>query len=128
MKLFYPYLLVGIGGFIGSILRFGTSELMAPYSGNYFPWATLAVNVVGSFLIGIFASLTDPEGLWAGHPGIKSFVMIGILGGYTTFSAFSLQTLALIRSGKLMVATGNIVLSTTLCLIAVWTGYKLIRI
>lgn len=105
------------------MLRFWISELIARGAGGKFPLATLFVNVTGSFLIGFFAALAGPGGRIS--PGIpaRQFVMIGILGGYTTFSSFSLQTLALARDGEWLFAGANVLLSVLLCLLAVWLGH-----
>jgi CrcB protein len=84
---------------------------------------TLLVNVTGSFIIGFFATLTGPDGRLLVRTETRQFVMVGICGGYTTFSSFSLQTLNLIHDGEMKLATANIALSFVLCLLAVWLGY-----
>ncbi|HEX3887621.1 MAG TPA: fluoride efflux transporter CrcB [Phenylobacterium sp.] len=117
------YLWIAIGGALGSVARYACSSLAAHAVGETFPWGTLAVNVAGSFLIGIFATLTGPDGRWILPPDARLFVTIGVCGGYTTFSSFSLQTLNLVRTGELAAAFGNIVGSVALCLIGVWAGY-----
>ncbi|MBC8096150.1 MAG: fluoride efflux transporter CrcB, partial [Akkermansiaceae bacterium] len=89
------YVWVAIGGALGSVARFWMSQAMAAKFGESFPWGTLAINVLGSFVIGVFAGLSLPDGRWQVTPGARQFVMIGICGGYTTFSSFSLQTLQL---------------------------------
>ena len=81
------------------------------------------MNVTGSFIIGLFAALTDPEGRFLASPSFREFFMIGICGGYTTFSSFSLQTLALAQDGEWFRAGANAIASFTLCLVAVWIGY-----
>jgi len=82
------------------------------------------VNVAGSFLIGVLASMDSfPDRLGLPGPEARAFLMVGVCGGYTTFSAFSLQTLQLLRDGQLLHALGNVVLSAAVCLIAVWLGY-----
>jgi CrcB protein len=99
--------------------------VVARLLGETFPWGTLIVNVSGSLVIGLFAALTGPDGrLFVGSTA-RQFVMIGICGGYTTFSSFSLQTLNLMNDGEWLYASGNIVLSVALCLLAVWAGYML---
>ena len=119
------YLWVAFGGALGSVGRFWLGGLIAERSGHTFPLGTLAINVTGSFLIGLFASLNDVEGrVWAA-PGFRQFFMIGICGGYTTFSTFSLETLNLARDGEFLYAGGNVVLSVALCMIAVWLGWLL---
>jgi CrcB protein len=119
------YLLVALGGAIGSVSRFWLSGLVAARYGETFPWGTLVINVTGSFIIGIFGSLTTPEYSNPHRATIIQFFMIGICGGYTTFSSFSLQTLNLMRDREWLYAGGNVILSVVLCLIAVWLGYLL---
>ncbi len=119
------YLWVGLGGALGSIARFWASGFVARYFGETFPFGTLIVNVTGSFIIGLFATLTDPDGRWLVGPTFRNFFMAGICGGYTTFSSFSLQTLSLAREGEWFYAGANAVLSLALCLIAVWLGHVL---
>jgi fluoride exporter len=116
------YLWVGLGGALGSIARYWFSGLIARFFGETFPLGTLLVNVSGSFIIGFFAMATGPDGRWLVAPGVRTFFMIGICGGYTTFSSFSLQTLDLARDGEKLFAGLNAVLSLTLCLLAVWLG------
>ena len=110
------------GGALGSILRYGASLAIAERWGGTFPWGTLAVNVAGSFGIGLFAGITAVEGLVLVPPTVRVFVMVGIFGGFTTFSSFSLQTLNLVQDGEWLAAGGNIVFSVVLCLGAVWIG------
>jgi CrcB protein len=98
---------------------------MAHRFGEAFPWGTLTVNVAGSLAIGFFATLTGPEGRWLVTPAARTFFMIGICGGFTTFSAFSLQTLNLAREAEWLFAGLNIVGSVTLCLVSVWLGHLL---
>ena len=119
----FNYSLVGLGGAIGSILRFWLSGLIANRFGQTFPIGTLFVNVTGSFIIGLFATLTATEGRWLVGPYGRNFFMTGICGGYTTFSSFSLQTLSLARDDEWFYATLNAVLSLFLCLVAVWLGH-----
>jgi fluoride exporter len=116
------YLWVSVGGAIGSAARFWLSGLIADRYGQTFPLGTLAVNVTGSFVIGLFAALTNPEGRWLVSPSFREFFMIGVCGGYTTFSSFSLQTLALAQDGEWFRAAGNAVASFIFCLLAVWLG------
>ena len=119
------YLLIALGGALGSVGRYWVSGFVAQRAGEFFPLGTLVVNISGSFVIGLFATLTDPEGrVWA-SPGLRQFVMLGICGGYTTFSSFSLQTLNLARDGEWFAAGANAVLSLVACLVAVWLGHLL---
>jgi CrcB protein len=119
------YVLVAVGGALGSISRFWASGFIANRFGQSFPWGTLFVNVTGSFLIGLFATLTAPEGRWLVGPSGRTFFMTGFCGGYTTFSSFSLQTLNLAKDEEWLYAGGNAVLSLVLCLVAVWLGHVL---
>lgn len=119
------YTLVAIGGALGCVARFWIGGLVATRFGETFPWNTLVINVTGSFVIGIFAALTLPEISGKYRVQIVQFVMTGICGGYTTFSSFSLQTLTLLQKRQWLYAGGNVVLSVTLCMIAVWLGYLL---
>ncbi len=114
---------VAIGGALGSVARYGCSLMVAQWIGEAFPWGTLMINVAGSLLIGFFAALTGPDGRVLVSPGIRQFVMVGICGGFTTFSSFSLQTLNLARDGDMLRAGGNVVGSVALCLVAVWLGW-----
>ena len=117
------YLWVTLGGAIGSAARFWISGLVAERYGATFPFGTLLVNISGSFLIGLFAALSAPEGRWLVSPSWRAFVMIGLCGGYTTFSSFSLQTFALLQDGEWFRATANALASFLFCLVAVWLGY-----
>jgi CrcB protein len=119
------YIWVAVGGALGTTGRYWLSGLVARLFGETFPWGTLIINVTGSFIIGLFAALTGPDGRVFVGSNARQFVMIGICGGYTTFSSFSLQTLNLMNDGEWLYAGANIVLSVALCLIAVWAGYVL---
>jgi CrcB protein len=117
-------LLVLTGGGIGSVLRYLTSTKMAALAGAGFPWGTLAVNVSGSLLIGILATLADERGILAPEP--RLLLVVGLLGGFTTFSSFSLETLRLAESGEFLFAglnvLGNVVLSLSAVLIGAGIG------
>jgi CrcB protein len=117
------YLWIALGGALGSVARFGASELITQGIGGAFPWGTLVVNLVGSFIIGFFAAVTAPSGRWPVGCEGRHFFMTGVLGGFTTFSSFSLQTLGLMREGEWLRAGGNVAGSVGLCLIAVWLGH-----
>jgi CrcB protein len=121
------YLIVAAGGAIGSILRFGLNGLISDAAGPGFPWGTLIINITGSLLIGFISTLTDPHALgrWLPPAGTREFLMVGVCGGYTTFSSFSLQTLNLMQGGEWFKAAANVVLSVLLCMIGVWGGYAL---
>lgn len=117
------YLLIAIGGALGSVARFWLSSVVGNHFSATFPWGTLIVNVTGSFLIGFIATLTGPEGRIFASGNNRQFLMTGICGGYTTFSSFSLQTLNLARDGEWLQAGANSVGSLVLCLVAVWLGH-----
>jgi CrcB protein len=116
------YVLVMLGGALGTGARFWLSGLIAERAGEFFPLGTLLVNISGSFAVGFFAGFTDSEGPVLVSPRFRQFFMIGVCGGYTTFSSFSLQTLDLARDGDWMKALLNTVLSFACCLAAVWLG------
>jgi len=116
------YIFVMLGGALGTGARFWMSGFIAERAGEFFPLGTLVVNVSGSFMVGFFAGFTDPEGLALVSPRFREFFMIGVCGGYTTFSSFSLQTLDLARDGDWLKALLNTVLSFVCCLRSVWLG------
>jgi CrcB protein len=113
------YIWVAVGGALGTAGRYWLSGLVAWFVGETFPWGTLLINVSGSFIIGFFAALTGPDGRVFVGSTARQFVMVGLCGGFTTFSSFSLQTLNLMNDGEWFRACGNIGLSVALCLIAV---------
>ena len=121
------YLWVALGGALGSVSRFWLSGLVASRLGETFPWGTLVINVTGSFVIGIIGALASPDGRMDSQSRAfaTQFLMIGICGGYTTFSSLSWQTLRLLQDREWLYAGGNVILSVTLCMIAVWLGYTL---
>ena len=112
-----------VGGGLGSLARWWFSGWVANAVGETFPWGTLVVNVTGSFVIGLFAAATGPEGRWLAPATFRQFFMLGLCGGYTTFSSFSLQTLTLAQDGEWFKAAANCVLSLVLCLVGVWLGH-----
>lgn len=119
--------LVGIGGFIGSVFRFllsGFVSRLVPLA--EFPLGTLAVNVLGCLLIGVLNGLAETRQLIG--PELRLFLMIGMIGGFTTFSTFGYETLALIRDADLVQAMGNVMAQVFFGLIAVWLGDMLGRI
>ena len=128
MQLLNQYLVIALGGALGSVLRFwiGTGIDSALTKGSsVFPWGTIVVNITGCFIIGLFATLTSPEGRLLVPALVRPFVMIGILGGYTTFSSFSLQTLNLWNDNQRWEALANVLISVVLCLLGVWLGAAL---
>ena len=123
----FAYLWVALGGALGSVARFWVNGLISEKFGATFPWGTLVINVLGSFIIGVIGALAIPEGRLDPPSRVfaTQFVMIGVCGGYTTFSSFSLQTLNLLREREFLYAGGNVVLSVALCMVAVWLGWLL---
>lgn len=117
------YIWIAIGGALGSVARFWCGIVSARLVGEAFPWGTLFVNVLGSIVIGFFATIVGPDGRFVASTVAKQFVIVGICGGFTTFSAFSLQTLDLMNKGEWLYAGANIVASVVLCLFAVWLGH-----
>ena len=110
-------------GAFGCAARMWLSNFLARKYGATFPIGTLVVNILGCFIIGAFAGITRPDGgLWI-HPTMRQAVMVGFLGGFTTFSSFSFQTIALVGDGEWGYAVLNIVLSIVVCLLAVWLGH-----
>lgn len=121
------YLWVALGGALGSVGRFWINGLISERAGATFPWGTLVINVGGSFIIGVIGAVANPEGRLdsATRQFATQFLMIGVCGGYTTFSSFSWQTLNLLRDREWLYAGGNVLLSVVLCLLAVWLGWLL---
>lgn len=116
------WLLVAAGAGIGGVARYWCSGFVAKRIGESFPSGTMAVNVIGSWIIGLFAALTTGHGLLAAAPETRQLVIVGLCGGYTTFSSFSLQTLSLARDREWMLAAANAASSVALCILAVWLG------
>ena len=115
--------LIGTGGFIGSILRYLVSGYAQQLSKSIqFPFGTLAVNLMGCVLVGFLAELADHRGVIPTEA--RSFLIVGILGGFTTFSAFGNETMNLLRDGEMWLAFGNILSHTVLGIGAVWLGYS----
>jgi len=109
------YLGIALGSALGGMARFGLGGLVDRRTGGSFPWGTVLVNISGCFLIGLFAqSRVNPQ--W------RLLLMVGVCGGYTTFSSFSLQTLNQLRDGDMLKAIAHVLLSVLLCLAATWGG------
>ena len=121
---FSTCLLIALGGALGTLGRYALSLVALPISQNL-PWGTILINILGSFVIGLFGTLTLSTGKFPVSENWRLFVMVGLCGGFTTFSAFSLQTLDLIRGGSPTRASANIFLSVTLCVAAVAVGHIL---
>jgi CrcB protein len=115
--------LVALGSALGGMARYAVSGMVAQRVGETFPFGTLIVNITGCLIIGFFAGLTGASGALAGSQPTREFVIIGICGGYTTFSSFSLQTLNLARDGEWLWAAANIAASTGICLLGAWLGF-----
>ena len=119
---------VAVGGAMGSVARFWLTGAMTALTGPRFPWGTLLINVLGSFVIGLVAGLTLTPARVGVHPDIRIFLMTGICGGFTTFSAFSLQTLELMQTGDVVPAFGYAAGSVVLCIAATYCGWMLGRL
>jgi fluoride exporter len=118
-------ILIGLGGLVGTLCRYGLSSLVDKRVGATFPTGTLLVNVIGCFLAGfLFFAFTEKVVV---SDIVKTAVMIGFLGGFTTFSAFGLQTFTLFKDGEMFAAMLNVVLSNVAGLLTVWVGYSLAR-
>jgi CrcB protein len=125
MQLITQFLVIGLGGALGSMARFGLASLVdltAQKGAPVYFWGTMLVNITGCFLIGFIFTISDTEGRFYLSPLQRQFIMIGILGGYTTFSSFTLQTLLLAQDGQWGQAAANVVLSVVLCLVGVFLG------
>lgn len=119
-------LIVGAGGFLGSALRYAVTCATAKSLGG-FPVGTLLVNVIGGFIMGVIME-ASASGFWPVTPGLKVFLTTGILGGLTTFSTFSYETVSYFSAGKLFMGTANAAMNLILSLAAAWAGKCLIYI
>ena len=117
-------LIVALGGAVGTFGRYALALLMAPISGSL-PWGTVVINIAGSFVIGFFGTLTLSQGRYPVPESLRLFVLVGLCGGFTTFSSFSLQTFDLLRAGAVGRALVNVGASVVLCLCAVALGHVL---
>ena len=118
------FMLVLVGGGVGSLLRYGVSGVFSK-TGSGFPLGTLLVNLTGSFLIGLFWGVSEKAVF--GHPNWKTFIFAGVLGGFTTFSAYGLESFGLLREGKPALALANILLSNILGIALVILGFLISR-
>ena len=118
--------LVGLGGLLGSVARYWLSGAVQRLDGTEFPIGTLAVNVVGSFVVGLVMALSVERGALGANARI--FLTIGLCGGFTTMSTFSYETMALLRDGEMVLGLGNIGATLASCLTAVWLGQVVGRI
>jgi CrcB protein len=115
------YLFIGLGGFVGAVLRYWLGGVVQPASPHVaFPLGTLVVNLLGCFAIGVVVQVIEARGVF--HPNARVFLTIGLLGGFTTFSAFANETFNGFRDGLPLVAVLNLVASVGLGLLAVWAG------
>jgi fluoride exporter len=112
---------IAAAGLVGTLLRYWLSGFVAQRYGETFPWGTLVVNLVGCFLTGALFHLTEERFLIS--PTLRTVILIGLLGGFTTFSSYGLQTFTLLRDNEIGLATLNVAASNVLGLFMVWTGY-----
>jgi CrcB protein len=122
----YTYLTIAIGGALGSMARYATGIYVARWFGTAFPWGTLLINIVGSFLIGAFAESFALR--WDAGQSTRAFFVVGICGGYTTFSTFSLDIVTLVNRGEALTAGLYIVASVALGLLALYGGLHAMRL
>lgn len=114
-------LIIGLGGFVGTILRYIMGGLVQSGAGSSaFPWGTLTINVLGCLGIGLVAELSEARGFL--RPEMRGFLVVGLLGGFTTFSAFANETVNAVRDAAMTIALLNILASVGLGLVAVWAG------
>ena len=116
-------ILIGVAGLIGTLLRYWLSAFMAKQYGETFPWGTLAVNLIGCLVTGVVFYAAEERFLVS--PTVRAVILSGLLGGFTTFSAYGLQTFTLVRDGEYGLASLNVVLSNVLGVFMVWAGYVL---
>ena len=119
-------LLVGLGGFVGTVARYWLSGVIARRYGETFPLGTLVVNALGCFVIGFFFYFFYDRAL--GSPTFRTVVFIGLIGGFTTFSSYGLQTFTLLKDGEMFLAFLNILASNVVCLVLVWLGYSMAKV
>lgn len=116
-------ILIGVAGLVGTLLRYWVSGYVARQHGETFPWGTIAVNLIGCLVTGTVFFLTEERSLLS--PTVRSVILIGLLGGFTTFSSYGLQTFTLLRDGEYSLAMLNVVVSNILGVFMVWLGYVL---
>jgi len=120
------YVLVFLGGGLGAAARYGVAGIVQRLTGPVFPFGTLAVNVLGSFLIGLVLGLSERH--MSLSPAFRTFFAVGVLGGFTTFSTFSYETMSLVQDGEIISAVANITGTVLCCLGGVWAGGLLGRL
>jgi CrcB protein len=118
-------ILIGLAGLVGTLVRYWLSGVVARQYGETFPWGTMVVNLIGCFLAGAIFYISEERFLLS--PTLRTIILIGFLGGFTTFSSYGLQTFSLLRDGEFGLASLNIAASNVLGLLMVWTGYVLCR-
>jgi CrcB protein len=118
------YLLAMFGSALGGGARLYVSTLVSRGLGTNFPWGTLAVNVAGCLLVGVFGAMFAPPGRIHDLQDLRVFLVVGVLGGFTTFSAFSLEALLLVQRGQAAAGAGYVAASLAGCLAAVWIGWS----
>ena len=117
-------LLVGAGGFVGSVFRYLLGSWVHSLIGDSsFPFGTLVINVLGCLIIGILAGISDFRQVFTSE--VRAFLLIGLLGGFTTFSAFSYETITLLRDGEMVAGLANVMAQVAAGLAAVWIGYRI---
>lgn len=112
---------IALAGLTGTLVRYWLASFVSRQYGETFPWGTLIVNLIGSFLAGALYHLAEERLLIS--PALRTIIMIGLLGGFTTFSSYGLQTFTLMRDGQIGLATLNVAVSNVLGLLMVWAGY-----
>jgi CrcB protein len=117
---------IALGGLVGTLVRYWLSGFVTLKYGETFPWGTLLVNLVGSFMAGAIFSLAEERFLISSTA--RAIIFIGLLGGFTTFSSYGLQTFTLLRDGQIGLATLNVAVSNVLGLLMVWMGYVVCRL
>ena len=124
------YILVFCGGGLGAVLRYMVTSAVTLRLGSNFPHGTLSVNVLGSFLIGIIMGvlmMAVPKGAGISEEA-RLFLVVGVLGGFTTFSSFSLETLTLLRTGQMLLGAVNVVVNCLLGIVAAYAGWYLTKV
>lgn len=117
------FVLLGLAGAAGTLLRAGCGSLAVRLFGPHFPWGTLAMNVTGSFVFGLIVGLSRTRG---GFPvSVETILLVGLLGGFTTYSSFAFQSVELMESGRPLAAAGYVVATNGMALVAVWAGLRL---
>ena len=117
---------VALAGLTGTLIRYWLAGFVSRQYGENFPWGTLIVNLIGSFLAGAIYHLAEERLLIS--PTLRTIILIGLIGGFTTFSSYGLQTFTLLRDGQIGLATLNVAVSNVLGLLMVWMGYVVFKL